>query len=257
MDTSWLVSCLWCNDDSSKANDEKKGFPSTVDDKRKRESPHVETSREEILHVLKKHMVARGTSILEIGSGTGQHCAYFAKELPRVTFQPSETTGYASPHFEATDVAVSLSSIDAWCEQLGNVKPALEIDASSKDQWPVKQKSFNALLAINLMHICTEDARRGLFQHASDVLLPSRGLIFIYGPFSTDQETSLSDSNKAFDTILRSKKSGKNKEQEMWGIQSVQQIDTIANHFEFERIALEAASPTYDNVTLVYAKCSH
>ena len=55
-----------------------------------------------ILEVLKTILPDTG-KVLEIGSGTGQHAAYFSRYLPNLTWQPS-------------DLAEGLPSIEAWRE---------------------------------------------------------------------------------------------------------------------------------------------
>ena len=48
-----------------------------------------ERNREPILSVLKR-VFAKSRRVLEIGSGTGQHAAYFAPELPHLVWQASD-----------------------------------------------------------------------------------------------------------------------------------------------------------------------
>ena len=52
-------------------------------------SEACERNREPILAVLKRVFADRHR-VLEIGSGTGQHAAYFAPELPHLVWQPSD-----------------------------------------------------------------------------------------------------------------------------------------------------------------------
>ena len=52
-------------------------------------APSAERNRQPILEVLARVLPPRGL-VLEIGSGTGQHVAHFAKALPALAFQPSE-----------------------------------------------------------------------------------------------------------------------------------------------------------------------
>ncbi len=52
-------------------------------------APGAERNREFILPILQRVLPATGT-VLEIGSGTGEHAAFFAAQLPSLTWQPSE-----------------------------------------------------------------------------------------------------------------------------------------------------------------------
>ena len=51
--------------------------------------PHVARNREPILEVLKRILPSHGL-VLEIASGTGEHAAFFAGELPLLTWQPTD-----------------------------------------------------------------------------------------------------------------------------------------------------------------------
>ena len=66
-------------------------------------SEACERNRDPILAVLRRIFADRA-AVLEIGSGTGQHAAYFAAGLPHLAWQPS-------------DVAENLAGIRAWREQ--------------------------------------------------------------------------------------------------------------------------------------------
>jgi SAM-dependent methyltransferase len=59
-----------------------------------------ERNREPILEVLRR-VFAKSRRVLEIGSGTGQHAAYFARDLPHLVWQ-------------ASDVAENLPGIRDW-----------------------------------------------------------------------------------------------------------------------------------------------
>lgn len=71
-------------------------------------APAVARNRDPILAVLRQLLPARGL-VLEVASGTGEHCAHFATALPGLTFQPTE------PEAEGR------ASCDAWCVELPNV----------------------------------------------------------------------------------------------------------------------------------------
>ena len=52
-------------------------------------SQACENNKNPILNVLKKYFLDVST-VLEIGSGTGQHAMYFAEQLNWLTWQPTE-----------------------------------------------------------------------------------------------------------------------------------------------------------------------
>jgi tRNA G46 methylase TrmB len=63
-------------------------------------APSPERNKQPILEVLARVLPPRGL-VLEIGSGTGQHVAHFAKALPALSFQPSEMDVERHPSIEA------------------------------------------------------------------------------------------------------------------------------------------------------------
>ncbi|HLX22821.1 MAG TPA: DUF938 domain-containing protein, partial [Usitatibacter sp.] len=99
----------------------------------------AERNKQAILEVLARVLPSSGF-VLEIGSGTGQHVAHFAKALPRLTFRPSEM-----------EVARH-ASIAAWTshEQLTNVRAPISFDVT-QFPWPVR--SADAIVCINVIHI--------------------------------------------------------------------------------------------------------
>ena len=78
---------------------------SEPDDKR-RHAPATQRNREPILAAFQDILPTEGT-ILEIGSGTGEHAAFFAPMFPGLTWQPSD----ADPGMHA--------SIAAWAQTSG------------------------------------------------------------------------------------------------------------------------------------------
>ena len=75
-----------------------------------------ERNRAPILAILKRVFRDR-KKVLEVGSGTGQHAAYFAPELPHLVWQ-------------ASDVAENLPGIRQWVSD----PPPIELDVDRP--WP-------------------------------------------------------------------------------------------------------------------------
>jgi SAM-dependent methyltransferase len=148
-------------------------------------APAVARNRDAILAVLRGVLPASGL-VLEVASGSGEHCAHLAAALPGLTFQPSD------PSAEAR------ASCDAWCAGMSNVRPALALDAAAPD-WPVDRA--DAVLNINMVHIAPWPAALGLLRGAARVLPPGAKLA-LYGPWiRPGVETA--PSNLDFDAGLR------------------------------------------------------
>lgn len=150
-------------------------------------SPAAERNRAPILEQLQRVLPASGIA-LEIASGTGQHAAHVAAGLPGWCWHPTD----AEPCMRA--------SIDAWCEGLANVRPALTLDvlAASAASLPAP---VDAVFCANLLHISPWATCQALMQLAARVLSPA-GLLVLYGPYLED-EVPTSAGNLAFDADLR------------------------------------------------------
>src|SRR5262245_17767930 len=98
----------------------------------------VERNKDPILNLLKRVLPHTGL-VLEIGSGTGQHVAHFAKALPELTWQPSD------PDNEFRD------SIRLWTklESLDNVRAPIDLEVC-RFPWPVTRA--DAVLCVNMIH---------------------------------------------------------------------------------------------------------
>jgi len=154
-------------------------------------SPACDNNRKPILSVIAP-LLRNSRAVLEIGSGTGQHAAYFARELPHLIWQSS-------------DVAGNLAGIRQWLReaQADNAPPPLNLDVSSED-WPAAD--VDAVFSANTCHIMHWPQVCRLFAGAAR-LLPSGGLLILYGPFTFNGEFT-SDSNRRFDAMLRARDPG-------------------------------------------------
>ncbi len=171
----------------------------------RRKAPAVERNREPILQVLQRILPPRGL-VLEIASGTGEHCVFLAQALPSLTFQPSDPD------------PANLQTIEAWRAHAGlaNALPALPLDASAP-AWPVG--AVDAVVCINMIHISPWAASEGLMRGAAGRLAVGAPL-YLYGPYLRDG-VETAPGNLNFDADLRRR----NPE---WGLRQLADISSLA-----------------------------
>ncbi len=192
-----------------------------------RHAPATARNREAIAEVLAAELPERGR-ILEVASGTGEHCAWFARRFPELRWQPSD------PDADAR------GSIAAWCEGIGTVAPPLALDAA--EAWP-GELAGDAILCINMVHISPWEATLGLMAHAGRLLAAGAPLI-LYGPYRQRGEVTAS-SNEAFDASLKARDA-------RWGLRFVEDVDAAAASHELRRTRI-VPMPA-NNLTLVYRR---
>ena len=167
--------------------------------------------------------------MLEVASGTGEHSVHFAREFPRLLFQPSDPDPGA------------LRSIEAWRAEAGlfNLLPAISLDARARE-WPIE--GAEAVLCINMIHISPWAAAAGLMRGAGRVLPPG-GPLVVYGPFRR-AEAPTAPSNEAFDQSLRAQ----NPE---WGLR---ELDAVAAEAEKNGLRLERLwEMPANNLTILFS----
>ena len=159
-------------------------------DSAKRYAPATLRNREPIRDVLRQVLPARG-SVLEIGSGSGEHAVFFAASFPHTTWQPTD----ADPE--------CLASIAAWTADaaLPNLRPPLHVDAEDRFWTAVADQAFDAVVSINMIHIAPWEACRCLMAGAARVLKRG-GVLYLYGPFMIGSRHT-APSNAAFDESLK------------------------------------------------------
>lgn len=150
-------------------------------------APATERNRHFILPILQRVLPPAGT-VLEIGSGSGQHAVFFAAALSQLQWQPSDAD------------AVALASIRAWSAHAGtlNVAAPLLLDVD-RAPWPLAQA--DALVAINVLHYAPWATTPALFAGAARVL-PRGGVLYGYGPFRRGGRHT-APSNAEFDAWLK------------------------------------------------------
>jgi cyclopropane fatty-acyl-phospholipid synthase-like methyltransferase len=149
-------------------------------------STACERNQDPILDVLREHLADR-KSVLEIGSGTGQHAVYFATHLPQLTWQTS-------------DRVENHPGINAWLEDSAptNVMPPLPLDVAT-GPWPTER--YDAIFSANTLHIMRWEEVVEMFARLPAVLRDDAKLV-VYGPFNYAGEFT-SASNAAFDRSLK------------------------------------------------------
>jgi SAM-dependent methyltransferase len=156
-------------------------------DTQKPYSPSCDRNREPILDVLRGYFADRQL-VLEIGSGTGQHAAHFARALPHLVWQTS-------------DVADNLSGIRAWLLEacLPNTPEPIELNVNGA--WP--RRRFDAVFTANTLHIMSWGEVLQLFAALDRILTPD-AVVVVYGPFNFEGRFT-SASNAAFDASLKAR----------------------------------------------------
>lgn len=193
----------------------------------RKHAPATLRNREAIAAVLAEVLPASGT-VLEIASGSGEHCAFFAGLFPALNWQPSDSEPSA------------LTSIASWCAGLRNVAAPVAIDAAAAN-WPVEHA--DALLCINMVHISSWEATVGLFTQSAK-LLPQGGPLILYGPyFRKDHPTA--PTNLAFDESLKARNAE-------WGIRWLEDVTELAAAKGFLQ-AVVREMPA-NNLTVVYRR---
>lgn len=144
-------------------------------------SQACENNKRPIAGVLKQAFAQAG-SVLEIGSGTGQHAVYLARTLPHVRWQTSDQIQYHAGicQWLADEPAPNLLSPVVY--QVG--QNACPVDA------------VDAVFTANTAHIMQQDEVRQMMQDVQQVL-PEGGVFCQYGPF-TQQGLFNSQSNRDF-----------------------------------------------------------
>ena len=139
-----------------------------------------ERNRAPILAVLKRVFKDR-KHVLEIGSGTGQHAAYFSVELPHLVWQ-------------ASDVADNLPGIREWI----STPAPIELDVDK--QWP--RLDVDAVFSANTCHIMSWPQIERMFDGIGRIKTVKT--FCLYGPFNYGGKHS-SASNARFDAMLRAR----------------------------------------------------
>ena len=191
-------------------------------------SSAAERNQQPILDQLRKFLPQRGT-VLEIGSGTGQHAVFLTRNLPGLSWQPS-------------DRLENLAGLEArfLSEDSKRILPLLKLDVIS-DLWP--GCSYEAAYSANTAHIMPWEAVVAMFTGLATHLV-SGARFCLYGPFNIDNRFT-SESNAQFDAQLRAGDS-------QMGIRDMAAIESLANLHQMQ-LEYKLAMPA-NNFLLVFTR---
>ncbi|MBB1343713.1 DUF938 domain-containing protein [Pseudoalteromonas sp. SG41-2] len=147
-------------------------------------SQACENNKNPILSVITAYL-AQVESVLEVGSGTGQHSVHFAANLPHLQWHTS-------------DRLVNHNGIKQWLDEakLDNLHAPVELDLNRP--WPIN--TVDAIYTANTLHIVSKPLVEQFFTGVNKHLA-SKGLVCIYGPFKYNGNFT-SESNQRFDEFL-------------------------------------------------------
>lgn len=175
--------------------------------------------------------------LLEIASGTGEHAALLAANMPFLVYQPSEPD--STMH----------ESIAAWSEKLPNVLQPLALDVSRPlaDQAQLLPEGFHegevdAMLNINMIHISPFHCTQGLMQLAGHCLCRG-GMLLTYGPYRVNG--FMVESNLKFDESLRARDPS-------WGVRDLEEVVRAAEAVGL--VLADTLEVPANNLILVFQK---
>lgn len=151
-------------------------------------SESCDRNRVPILAVIEPLLLDKRT-VLEIGSGTGQHAVAFAAKLRHLTWYTS-------------DCIENLAGIKLWIDEavLTNIRHPIVLDVTQRS-WPAI--NIDAVFSANTAHIMHWPEVEAMFTGVGRIL-PEGGLFLLYGPFNYHGRYT-SDSNARFDAWLKAR----------------------------------------------------
>lgn len=191
--------------------------------------PAPERNKTPILEVLER-VLPESCRVLEIASGSGQHAAHFAANLPHVQWYPTDLD------------ETNLASISAYVDEAGlpNLHMPRQLDVRESD-WG--QAEPDAVFTANLVHISPWECTLALIEGAAHQLAP-RGLLLVYGPFHVGGAPT-SESNAAFDADLQAR-------DPRWGVRDLEAVVTHAASVGLELV--ERVEMPANNQLLVFQR---
>jgi len=151
-------------------------------------SQAADNNKAPILELLRTFLPQNG-SVLEVGSGSGQHAIYFSAAMSGLRWQPSERPSM-------------LSTLTRNIETYGGANVLLPVTLDLEENaWPAQ--SFDAVYSANVLHIVSVALGTRLIAGAGQAL-KAGGLLICYGPFKYNGNFT-TPSNEVFDASLKAR----------------------------------------------------
>lgn len=150
-------------------------------------SPAVHRNKEYILEVLNQYIQTENQSLLEIGSGTGEHGVFFAKKFPNLKWQMSDDEN----NHDLIKAYIQKSTLK------NILNPRTYLAAVN----PFPNGDYNFVFTANTLHIMPWENAIALFEDLG-ANLKKNALVFLYGPFNYGGKYT-SESNAQFDLWLK------------------------------------------------------
>ena len=174
-------------------------------------SQACENNKQPILTILTQVFSSK-KHVLEIGSGTGQHAAFFAQHLTHLTWQTS-------------DLLINHEGINLWLEEskCPNIKSPIVIDlnnvcAATLTNLPIN--GIDGIYTANTLHIVSWPLVVNFFHNIAKHIT-SKANVCIYGPFNY-QVKCTSQRNANFDLWLKARDVNS-------GIRDIEAVLSLAN----------------------------
>lgn len=193
-------------------------------------SESCEQNKMPILAVLQQFFTDLET-VLEIGSGTGQHAVFFAKQLPHLTWITSEQL----QHHDGIKMWLAESA-------LSNIQGPLLLDVEQRE-WPLEQT--DAVFSANTVHIMGWPSVERMFNGIGSVLKEG-GIFCLYGPFNYNGQFT-SESNARFDLWLKQR-------DPVGGVRDFEALQVLANKAGL--VLIDDIEMPANNRVLVWKKIS-
>ena len=200
--------------------------------------PATRRNRDCIGNVLSKMIKKKNGSILEVGSGSGEHGVVFQKRFPEIMWQTSDPD------------LLHIKSISSWIkyEELDKKMPQPIMLDVEKIPWNISLEliqSLQGIVSINMIHVAQWSSTVALFKE-SGKLLKKGQFLMLYGPFKIGNKNT-SQSNYFFDNSLKM-------QNDHWGIRDLDEVSKEGRKNGF--FQEDAISMPSNNLSIIYRKAS-